>query len=357
MSVSDPVRFNRGALYALGSALLSGASFPLAKALLGVVDPWLMAALLYLGAGIGLAVIRLAGRLAGHVVTEAPLRREHLPWLAAVMLVGGVAAPVALMAGLVATPGAEASLLLVLETPFTLGIAWLLLHEAADARVVAGAGLIVGGAVVLGWPGGRLEFGWGALAVAAACLGWAIDNNLTRRLSSVDPGAITMWKGLVAGTVNLVLALAQGAAWPATGPLLGGLAIGVLGYGVSLVLFVRALRLVGAGRTSALFAAAPFIGAALAVPIFAEPVTAQLLGAALLMAAGVALHLAERHVHTHRHVPMHHEHRHVHDEHHQHAHGPDNPPGEPHSHPHDHAALEHSHAHYPDAHHRHRHHA
>ena len=346
---------NQGALLALASALLTGASFPLAKALLGQVDPWLMAALLYLGAGFGLLALRVAGRLAGLAQNEAPLRREHVPWLLAVVLVGGVAGPVLLMLGLAATPGAEASLLLVLETPFTLAIAWLVLREAADSRVVAGAALIVAGAVLLAWPGGGLRLNLGALAVAGACLCWAIDNNLTRRLSSADPRAITMWKGLVAGGANLALALLQGASLPRAGLLGAALLIGLLGYGVSLVLFVRALRLIGAGRTSALFAAAPFIGAALSVPIFAEPITPQLGAAALLMAAGVALHLVERHSHPHRHTRMVHEHRHVHDEHHRHAHGPDDPPGEPHSHCHEHAEMDHAHAHFPDAHHRHRH--
>ena len=355
MAAKSGVMRNHGALLALASALLTGASFPLAKALLGEVDPWLMAALLYLGAGFGLAAIRLAGWLAGWPQNEAPLRRAHLPWLLAVVLVGGVAGPVLLMLGLAATPGAEASLLLVLETPFTLAIAWLVLREAADAQVVAGAALIVAGAILLAWPGGGLSLNLGALAVAGACLCWAIDNNLTRRLSSVDPRAITMWKGLVAGGANLALALVQGASLPRMGALGAALLIGVMGYGVSLVFFVRALRLIGAGRTSALFAAAPFIGAALSVPIFAEAVTPQLGAAALLMVAGVALHLLERHSHPHRHDGMAHEHRHLHDAHHRHAHGPDDPQGEPHSHRHEHGELEHAHPHFPDAHHRHRH--
>jgi multidrug transporter EmrE-like cation transporter len=166
---------------------------------------------------------------------------------------------------------------------------------------------------------------------------------------------IAMLKGLVAGPANLALALAQGASLPAAGPLLGGLVVGFLGYGASLALFILALRHLGTARTGAYFATAPFVGALLAVPLFGEPVTLRLLVAGALMAFGVWLHLTERHEHEHAHEPLEHEHPHVHDAHHRHAHGPDDPVGEPHTHRHRHARLVHRHPHYPDLHHRHGH--
>jgi drug/metabolite transporter (DMT)-like permease len=336
---------------ALLSALLFGASTPLAKLLLGEVDPWMMAGLLYLGAGIGLAAIGAARTALP--AAEAPLRRGDLPWLALVILIGGAVGPLLLMLGLARTDAASASLLLNLEALATMGIAWLLFRENVDRRLLAGAFAILAGAVLLSWQG-RAAVDWGGLLVAAACLCWGIDNNLTRRLSSADPVQIAMLKGLVAGAANLVLALATGAHLPSGAAALAAGLVGFLGYGVSLALFVLALRHLGAARTGAYFALAPFVGALVAVAL-GDPLSVRLLAAACLMAIGLWLHLTERHDHLHVHEPMAHEHRHVHDAHHQHDHGPDAPPGEPHTHWHVHARLLHRHPHYPDTHHRHDH--
>ncbi len=343
-------QMSRGALLALASAALFGASTPLAKALLGAVAPWLLAGLLYLGSGAGLFIVSLVTR-----GREAPLRRGDLPWLAAIVLSGGVIGPVCLMFGLAATPASSASLLLNLEGVLTLAIAWVVFRENVDLRIGAGAAAILLGAALLSWTGPAQKFGWGNLAIAAACLAWAIDNNLTRKLSGADPLQVAMVKGLAAGAVNVALALGIGAAWPgATAVAAAGL-IGFMGYGVSLVLFVLALRHLGTARTGAYFSLAPFVGAALAIAVFGEPVTPVFIAAAGLMAMGLYLHLAERHVHEHAHDTHVHEHRHVHDAHHRHAHAADDPPGEPHSHSHAHARLVHSHPHFPDIHHRHSH--
>ena len=341
-----------GILFALLSAALFGASTPFAKLFLGSVDPWMMAGLLYLGAGIGLAAIHCSRGAFKLAAVEAPLRRADLPWLAAVVAAGGVAGPVLLMFGLARTGAAGASLLLNLEGLATMGIAWVLFRENVDRRLLLGAFAILGGAVLLAWQG-HASFQLGALLIAGACLCWGIDNNLTRRLSSADPVAIAMLKGLVAGAVNLLLALANGASLPAPAALLGIGAIGFLGYGVSLALFVLALRSLGAARTSAYFSLAPFIGAVLAIPMLGEPLSARLLLAGALMALGLWLHLAERHEHDHAHPALEHEHRHVHDHHHRHDAGA--PPGEPHAHWHRHQPLVHRHPHYPDLHHRHGH--
>jgi drug/metabolite transporter (DMT)-like permease len=344
-----------GAPLALAAAALFGASTPLAKLLLGEVSPWLLAGLLYLGSGLGLCAVELLRGALGFGPREAPLRRADLPWLGAVVLAGGIAAPVLLMAGLAQAEASSAALLLNLEGVFTLAIAWMVFHENVDRRVALGAVAILAGAALLSGPGDRLAAGWSTLAIAGACLCWAIDNNLTRKLSGADPLQIAGAKGVVAGAVNLALALMQGAAWPGAGTALAAGAVGLIGYGVSLVLFVLALRHLGTARTAAYFSAAPFIGAVLAVALLGEPVTASLLFAAALMGVGLFLHLAERHEHQHDHAPLTHEHRHSHDLHHRHRHRAEDPPGEPHTHLHSHPRLTHRHPHYPDLHHRHEH--
>jgi drug/metabolite transporter (DMT)-like permease len=339
-----------GAAMALASAALFGASTPLAKVLVGGISPILLAGLLYLGSGIGLALL---SRL--RPGDEAKLGRADLPWLAAVVVVGGVAGPVLLMLGLAATPAASASLLLNLEGVFTLAIAWIVFREPVDLRIGLGAAAILAGAVVLSASGPMQSVGWGAGAIALACLAWAIDNNLTRRISSADPVQIAMIKGLAAGSVNVVLALVLHESWPGARAMAAAGLVGFLGYGVSLALFVHALRRLGAARTTAYFSAAPFVGAAVAIAWLGEPVSIAFLIAAPLFAVGLYLHLSERHEHPHQHEPMIHEHRHTHDTHHEHAHGQGDPPGEPHSHEHVHARVVHQHPHYPDIHHRHIH--
>jgi drug/metabolite transporter (DMT)-like permease len=343
------VSLNRGVLAALGAALLFGAGTPFAKLLLTRTDPWMLAALLYLGSGLGLWVLRRVRR----AESVHPLRSEWL-WLAGATLSGGVVGPVLLMFGLSSMSATGASLLLNAEGVFTALIAWFVFKENFDKRIALGMLAIVAGAVVLSWPGdatAKLELG--ALAVLGACAAWAIDNNLTRKVSLSDATFIAMVKGLAAGSTNLLLAWKMGSVWPAL-PTVGAAALlGFLSYGSSLVLFVLALRHLGTARTGAYFSVAPFFGALLGVAVLNEPVTAPLLVAGALMALGVWLHLTESHGHRHTHEPDEHTHEHVHDAHHQHAHA--HPVTQPHTHAHTHTALEHSHEHFPDAHHRHEH--
>ncbi len=340
---------------ALVSAALFGASTPLAKLLLGGVDPWLLAGLLYLGSGLGLGLVHLARGLLGVPAPEAPLRRGDLPWLALVLLAGGVIGPLLLMVGLARTPASSAALLLNLEGLATMAIAWLWYKENVDRRLLIGAAAILAGAMMISWQGGPAGVGLGALAIAGACLAWGVDNNLTRKLSSADPVQIAAIKGLVAGSVNLALAFGRGAHLPVLGAVASAGVVGFFGYGVSLVLFVLALRHLGTARTGAYFSTAPFLGAALSLLLFREPITAPLIAAAVLMAIGIYLHLSERHSHEHLHEAMEHEHNHLHDEHHQHVHTRDDPSSEPHTHVHKHAPMRHKHPHYPDLHHRHGH--
>ncbi len=356
MPKSLPV--NAPVLFALAAALLFGASTPFAKLLVGGVDPVLLAGLLYLGSGLGLSVIR-AIRDRGLVLPRLPAGEWR--WLAGAIAFGGVIAPVLLLFGLATTTASNASLLLNLEAVLTAVLAWVWFKENADRRIVLGMALIVAGGVVLSLPSGGVAgiggggHGLGELLVAGACLCWALDNNLTRKVSASDALFIAGIKGLVAGTVNLAIAFALGRHLPA--PLLIGSAmgLGLLSYGISLAFFVLALRGLGTARTGAYFSTAPFVGAAIAVLWFHEPTSPAFWAASALMAAGVWLHLTEHHAHEHTHEPLTHAHEHVHDAHHQHVH-PDGWDGvEPHAHEHSHEPMTHSHEHYPDIHHRHGH--
>ncbi|WP_137895867.1 DMT family transporter [Ramlibacter sp. 2FC] len=339
-----------GVLAALGAALLFGAGTPLAKRLLEAVDPWLLAGLLYLGSGVGLALFRALRR----APAVRPARAE-LPWLLGAILAGGVAGPVLLMLGLSGMSASGASLLLNAEGVLTALLAWFAFRENFDRRIALGMASIVAGALLLSWPQQtRWEGAWPALAVLGACLAWAVDNNLTRKVALADASWIACVKGLAAGSVNLALAAWLGASLPPPAAVAGAMVLGFAAYGVSLTLFVLGLRHLGTARTGAYFSAAPFFGAALAVSM-GEPVAPRLLAAAALMALGLWLHLTERHAHEHQHEALEHSHSHVHDAHHQHAHEEPGAPGTRHSHPHRHEALTHSHPHYPDAHHRHPH--
>jgi drug/metabolite transporter (DMT)-like permease len=350
------VSVHRAALPALGAAILFGASTPFAKQLIGdglSASPFLLAGLLYLGSGLGLAVMRLL-RDKGWAAPGLP--RHEWPWLLGAIGFGGVLGPLLLMVGLAHTSAATASLLLNLESVLTALLAWLVFREGTDRRIVLGMVLIVVGGAVLAWPSDEMAVDWlGPLALSGACLAWAIDNNLTRKVSATDALFIAGSKGLVAGCVNTSLGLALGAAWPTSGLLGSALLIGFLGYGLSLVLFVLALRGLGTARTGAYFSTAPFVGAALAIALFGEPVSLVFWLAAGLMAAGVWLHLSEHHAHDHQHTTLAHAHPHRHDAHHQHSHEADWDGTEPHTHTHQHVPLHHRHAHFPDIHHRHSH--
>ncbi|MEQ1887623.1 MAG: EamA family transporter [Alphaproteobacteria bacterium] len=343
------------ALPALFSAALFGLATPFAKMLLGGVEAWLLAGLLYLGAGLGLGLYTLLQRLGGNAPGGAPLGRAEMPWLAGAIAAGGIIAPVMLMTGLRMTSATSGSLLLNLEAIATVAIAALVFREHTGGRLLLGAALIIGGAVALSWRGSDFSLNGGAVLIVCACIAWGIDNNLTRRISGADPVRITLLRGLVAGSVNVTIGLAGGAVLPAPVILAGALVTGFLGYGVSLVLFVISLRRLGAARTGAYFSTAPFIGAAAAIPLLSDPVTPQILIASLLMGIGVWLSLTENHAHSHAHEPLEHSHLHNHDDHHQHPHAGDMARMEPHTHPHIHEPLVHAHGHWPDLHHRHGH--
>jgi drug/metabolite transporter (DMT)-like permease len=337
---------------ALLAAILFGATSPFAKQLLAVVPSTLLAGLLYLGSGCGLLAIRLIRDRGWRAVS---MSTEEYRWLGGAILFGGVVAPVLLMIGLARITASGASLLLNLESVFTALIAWWVFKENAGSRVIGGMFAIVAGGILLAWPTSNSNNdSAGALYIVAACLCWAIDNNLTRKLSANDAIFLAGSKGLIAGMVNTVVALSVGSVLPEWQTVGEAMLLGFLGYGVSLVLFVLALRGLGTARTVAYFSIAPFIGA-LVAGVFGEAISLATWWAGALMAIGVVLHVTERHNHSHRHQAMFHEHAHMHDEHHQHVHAFQWDGKEPHVHPHHHEPVEHTHPHYPDIHHRHEH--
>jgi drug/metabolite transporter (DMT)-like permease len=348
---------NRAAvLCALVSAALFGMSTPAAKVLIGSINPAVLAGLLYCGAGIGIAMLRRTRPFFVSRAPEVALARAELPWLAGAIAFGGVIGPLLLMAGLVRTEASAASLLLTLEGASTALIAWFIFHENFDRRIALGMLCLVAGAVVLSWSGTPTPDNvLGPLAIVGACIAWGFDNNLTRKVSLADPLQIVELRGLIAGPFNLLLGILIGAPLPEISTAVLAGVVGFFGYGVSLALFVVALRHLGTARTGAYFSTAPFLGSIAAILTLGEPITMQLAVAGVLMGIGVWLHLTERHEHEHVHEALAHSHPHVHDEHHQHGHSALDPPGEPHTHFHAHGKMRHSHPHVPDMHHAHRH--
>ncbi len=354
----------RYALLALAAAALFGVSAPLAKLLVADMHPVLLAGLLYLGSGTSLLAVWLLNKAAAIASpqTEAPLAKADWPWLAGAVLCGGILAPVALLWGLSGIGAAAGSLLLSSEGVLTTLIAAVLFREAVGSRVCFAALTLFLAGVLLAWTGDARApllqgaFSPYALAIVGACALWGLDNNLTRRIAAADPVAIAMVKGLAAGVVNcaLWLAIAAPGGMPKAAAVIGSLALGAASYGLSLVLFILALRHLGSARTGAHFSTAPFFGALFAVLVLHESVTANLAIAVALTALATWLVLSERHAHAHAHEFLEHAHRHLHDAHHRHAHDGSEGP-EPHAHAHVHAPLAHSHPHLPDLHHRHRH--
>ena len=345
-----------GPFFAVAAAVLFGLSSPLARVLIGSIDPWLLAGVLYLGSGLGMALIQLIRTFASKKPTQIKIAPKEIPWLMGVIFFGGIAGPVLLMYGLARTPASTSSLLLNLEGVFTAGLAWLVFKEHYNRRIIIGMIAIVIGGAILSWaPDFKLESLVGPFLVACACLSWGIDNNLTRKISLNDPILITMIKSIAAGTTNFVIAVILGARIPGFALLSEAAGLGFVCYGMSIVCFILALRWLGASRTGAYFSAAPFVGAIVAIVVFGESVTIRLLAAAAFMGFGIYLHLTEAHEHEHTHDELDHTHSHTHDDHHQHDHGFFVRPGESHTHLHHHSKLTHRHPHFPDMHHTHSH--
>ena len=334
---------------ALLAALFFGASAPISKLLLGDVPPILMAALLYLGSGIGISLIKLYQRLTSHQ-KEAGIKSPDIKWLMGAIISGGILAPIILMISLKNTPASTASLLLNFEGVGTTLIALFFFRESISRRALAAIAAITLASIFLStnFQGG-FSFSLGALGILLACFLWGVDNNLTRNIAAKNPLTIVAWKGLVAGSCSLILGLLLGQQLPALGTILSILLLGFISYGLSTMLFIYSMRGLGAARTSALYGTAPLAGVLLSILIFKDPITLLFGVAAILMVAGALLLANEEHAHFHIHMPVVHEHIHQHDDDF-HAHSADK---ETHSHEHEHPQTEHEHGHMPDIHHRH----
>ena len=342
------------------SAVLFGVSTPLAKLLLGDVRPVALAGLLYLGVFLGLSAYSVtrravAPRNGSAGGGEARLERKDLPWLAGAVLTGGIIGPVCLMEGLSRISGFSASLLLNFEGLATALIAVFLFRENAGKRTWLALAMMTVAGVLLSWNPGQGRFNLtGPILVLAAMIGWGLDNNLTRQISDKDPVAIARIKGLAAGAVSTAAAFILGQGYRLGAAAAYGLLIGAVCYGLSLVLFIRALKGLGAFRTGAFFSFGPFAGSLVALVLLRDAVRWPMAAAGMLMAVAVGLIVGERHIHTHKHERTAHAHSHSHgDLHHRHPH--DGPIREPHTHEHVHEGTEHIHGHWPDTHHRHGH--
>ena len=345
---------NQSVSFAIAAAVLFGASTPLSKMLVGDVSPVLLGGLLYLGSGVGLGLFRM---LRDKGWKPSGIQAREWPWLLGAIFFGGVLGPVALMYGLTTVSGSAASLMLNLESVLTALLAWMVFKENADKRIVLGMVAIVAGGAVLTWQpvgAGSSSFA-GLAAIGIACLCWAIDNNLTRKVSASDAVFIASSKGLLAGLLNSAVAIGIGGSLPTPQTTVLAMVVGLLGYGISLVFFVLALRGLGTARTGAYFSTAPFIGSAVSLLFLGETATPLFWIASALMGLGVWLHMTETHEHEHTHTPLEHTHAHTHDEHHQHQHNAETNLTEPHLHWHRHSSLTHKHPHYPDIHHQHSH--
>jgi drug/metabolite transporter (DMT)-like permease len=340
----------RGAVYALLSALAFGVTPPLIARVAGTAGPWESAALLYAGAAL-VALTALGASTRERRITASDAAR-----IGVAAVLGATLAPGAFVWGIRTGGALGASLALTLESAFTVAIARLVFHEHLGRRVIVAAVLIgAGGAtLLLGAPAGR-PGALGLAAVAAATLLWAIDNAVTGTVADADPAAVVFAKCAAGAAGSALLALVTREPFPAPAAALALLAIGAVGYGASLLWYVRAQRSFGVARTASVFAAAPFVGAALALALGERGGGIAFVCGAAAVAAGVWLHVSEQHAHEHRHAALRHEHAHRHDdEHHADHEHPETVVGW-HNHPHAHRSLVHAHPHAPDLHHGHGH--
>jgi drug/metabolite transporter (DMT)-like permease len=341
---------------AILAAILFGISAPISKLLLGYVDPITMAAFLYLGSGAGMLLLRIIQRLNPNFKgSEAKINKSDIKWIIGAIIAGGILAPIILMFSLPKTPALTATMLLNFESAATTLIAVLVFREAIGRRIWIAVALITVASILLSWNfNGKSGFSIGALGVMLACILWGIDNNFTRNISSKDPFIIVAIKGLGAGTFSLLLVFITKSNFPGIKLVLGTMLLGFFSYGLSIVLFIYAMRSLGASRTSAFFGTAPFMGAILSFMLFRELPNVLFYISLPLMVFGAVLIFREKHGHLHSHIPFGHEHRHNHkDGHHGHKH--DEVQNVEHSHYHQHENTEHSHSHKPDIHHRHKH--
>jgi drug/metabolite transporter (DMT)-like permease len=333
----------------LAAAALFGASTPASKAILDSLGPFTLAGLLYLGAAIGMLPFALRGR---SLIKQ--IDRRNLKLLAGAVVFGGIVGPVLLLTGLRIASASSVALWLNMETTATIILGFFLFKENMDARSWLAAALVVGASILLASPSGFGGLG-ASLLIVGACVAWGFDNNFTALIDGLTPSQSTVAKGVVAGSVNLVIGLSVEAAGATSVTVLAALGVGTLAYGASIALYIAGAQQLGATRSQMIFATAPFWGVALAWTALSEPVLLVQLIAGALMITAVWLMHSERHGHRHTHERQTHTHWHRHDDgHHDHEH-PGLPRSTGHSHEHTHEPMTHEHPHKPDLHHRHKH--
>lgn len=340
--------------YAILAALLFSLSSPFSKILLEKLPPTQMAAMLYLGAGMGMSVLYILRRKNRPSEKEARLTKKELPYILGMILLD-VAAPVFLMLGLTRTTAASASLLGNFEVVATALIALVVFQEVIGKRLWCSIFLICFGCLILSLEDMTgFAFSSGSLFVLMASICWGFENNCTRMLSLKNPMEIVILKGFGSGFGALLICFITGNITLHIPSIAAACFLGFISYGLSIFFYVRAQRDLGAARTGAYYAFAPFLGVLLSVIINKETLTMVFFIALLFFGAGVYLASSEKHKHVHTHSPLVHEHRHSHDDgHHTHSHS-EQIKGE-HSHSHSHDPLTHEHPHTPDLHHTHSH--
>ena len=340
--------------YAILAALLYGISTPVSKLLLLKLPATMMAACLYLGAGLGMLCLAMIQKLYKKGNREARLSGRDAPYVVGMILLD-IAAPIFLMLGLTMTTAANGSLLNNFEIVATSVIALFLFRESIGRRMWIAIGFITLSSILLSiTEKGSLSFSLGSFFVLLACVCWGFENNCTRMLSLKDPLQIVIWKGFGSGTGALIIAFFVHevvAEWLYIGI---ALVLGFVAYGLSIFVYILAQRKLGAARTSAFYAFAPFIGVIVSWIVLKEPITLIFVIALIMMLVGAYFAVTEQHQHLHLHLMEQHTHKHNHkDGHHNHVHE-EVVEGE-HTHEHIHEQMEHSPGHLPDLHHRHIH--
>ena len=323
---------NRATCYAILAAALYAINIPVSKLLLSSVEPAMMAAFLYLGAGFGLF---FWGAATGEGERGEPLTRAELPYTVGMILLD-IAAPILLMWGLSRTNSANASLLNNFEIVATSLIALLVFREKLSKRLVLAIGLVTAASITLSFEGaGSFRFNSGSLLVLGAACCWGLENNCTRMLSTKSSVRITIIKGTFSGLGSLLVAWITGEKFPTLGAAAVVLILGFVAYGLSINFYIRAQKDLGAAKTSAYYSVAPFLGVLFGVVLLGERPGIQFyMGLAIMVVATVlmvrdtiTLQHTHEHIHTHTHEHIHgdvvhtHEHTHIHT--HTHTHGAD----------------------------------
>ena len=297
----------RAIVYALLAAIFYAVNVPASKILLQRVGPTTMAALLYLGAGVGIGVLSLFNK--NDRRNSERLSRSDLPFVIG-MIVLDIAAPIFLMLGISYGSSANASLLGNFEIVATTVIALFIFKEAVSRRLWLAIALITASSILLSFDGtASFQFSCGSLFVLLATVCWGLENNCTRNLSSKITYEIVVLKGVFSGLGALTIAVFKGEAIPAAGCIIAGLLLGFVAYGLSIFLYDRTQSVIGAAKTIAYYAVAPFVGAFLSYVLLKEQLSEAYLLALAVMIAGSALVVADtmliRHVHEHQHTFIH----------------------------------------------------